>query len=120
MGRTQFPRGVGRTHEVAGSSHRRYYSHRNQFERFRGVLELISRFEFDFRRRGKFFQSAHNVAVHVHPVWHCLHPHNSISNVVVSVTIHDDTYMCLYIYTFFEKFVNVNVYVYVYVYVHVP
>ena len=32
-----------------------YYSHRNQFERFRWFLELISRFEFDFRRRGNIF-----------------------------------------------------------------
>ena len=46
----------------------------------RGVLELISRFEFDFRRRGIFFwddsnfwcvQSSitHNVAVHVLVLW---------------------------------------------------
>ena len=27
---------------------------RNKFERFRGFLEKISRFEFDFRRRGFF------------------------------------------------------------------
>ena len=32
-----------------------YYSARNQFERFRGFLELISRFEFEFRRRGNYF-----------------------------------------------------------------
>ena len=31
-----------------------YYSARNQFERFRGFLELISRFEFEFRRRGNY------------------------------------------------------------------
>ena len=45
----------------------------------------------------------------------CLHPQNSISNVVVSLTIHDDTYM--YTYTFFEKYVNVYVYENVDVYV---
>ena len=28
----------------------------NKFERFRGFLELVSRFEFDFRRRGNFFE----------------------------------------------------------------
>ena len=33
---------------------RTYHSHRNQFERFRWFLELISRFEFDFRRCGFF------------------------------------------------------------------
>ena len=32
-----------------------YYSRRNQFERFRGFLELISRFEFEFRRRENYF-----------------------------------------------------------------
>ena len=31
-----------------------YYSARNQFERFRGFLELIRRFEFEFRRRGNY------------------------------------------------------------------
>ena len=53
-----------------------YYAARNQFERFREFLELIGRFELDFRRRGFFFflndsnfwcvQSSmtHNVAVH--------------------------------------------------------
>ena len=32
-----------------------YHSTRNKFERFRGVLELISRFEFDLCRCGIFF-----------------------------------------------------------------
>ena len=36
--------------EVAGAGV--YHAARNQFERFRGFLELISRFEFEFRRRG--------------------------------------------------------------------
>ena len=31
-----------------------YYSVENQFERFRGVLELISRFEFEFRHRENY------------------------------------------------------------------
>ena len=31
-----------------------YYSARNQFERFRGFLELIRRFEFEFRRRENY------------------------------------------------------------------
>ena len=57
-----------------------YHAVRNQFERFRVVLELISRLEFDFRRRGIFFERfdflvcskfnhTHNVAVHVHVLW---------------------------------------------------
>ena len=32
-----------------------YHAARNLFERFRGFLELISRFEFEFCRRGIFF-----------------------------------------------------------------
>ena len=31
----------------------------------------------------------------------CMHPHNSISNVVVSLTIHD----------------NINIYIYIYIYI---
>ena len=57
-----------------------YYSVQNQFERFRGVLELIGRFEFDFRSREFFFERfeflvcskfnhTHNVAVHVPVLW---------------------------------------------------
>ena len=32
-----------------------YYARRNKFERFRGFLELISRFEFEFCRRENYF-----------------------------------------------------------------
>ena len=32
-----------------------YHSRRNQFERFRGVLELTSRVEFEFRRCENYF-----------------------------------------------------------------
>ena len=56
-----------------------YYAARNKFERFRWILELISRFEFDFRRCGFYLndsnfwcvQSAitHSVAVHVPVLW---------------------------------------------------
>ena len=91
-----------------------YYSHRNQFERFRGFLELISRFEFDFRRRGIFFLNDSNFLVcskfnHTQCGRACacavasLCPQNSNSNVVVSVTIHDDTYMYTYIFTFMRN-----------------
>ena len=31
-----------------------YYSVQNQFERFRGFLELIGRFEFELRRRENY------------------------------------------------------------------
>ena len=33
----------------------------------------------------------------------CLHPHDSISNVVVSLTIHDDTYIHAYFQEMFAK-----------------
>ena len=44
--------------EAADFGRRRvdYHSRPNQFERFRGVLELICRFEFDFLRRENFFE----------------------------------------------------------------
>ena len=56
-----------------------YHARRNQFERFRWFLELISRFEFEFRRRGIFFEGFEflvcskfnhtHVAVNVHVLW---------------------------------------------------
>ena len=56
-----------------------HYSSEDQFERFRGFLELISRFEFEFRRCDIFFNDSnfwcvqssitHNVAVNVHVLW---------------------------------------------------
>ena len=58
-----------------------YHSPGNQFERFREFLELISRFEFE--------QCGRTCACAVA----CLSPHNSISNVVVSVTIHDNVHI---------------------------
>ena len=41
--------------EKQGAQTQILFSRPNQFERFRFFLELISRFEFDFRRSGKFF-----------------------------------------------------------------
>ena len=77
-----------------------YHSARNQFERFLGFLELISRFEFDFRRRGFFFERFEFLVCskfnHMQRdcscacAVACLYPHNSISNVVASVAIHDN------------------------------
>ena len=77
-----------------------YYAAENKFERFQGGLELISRFEFEFRRCGNFFEgfeflvcSKFNHTQCGHPcacAAACLHPHNSISNVVVPLTIHDN------------------------------
>ena len=75
---------------------------------FRGFLELISRFEFDFCRYGNYFverfeflvcskfnhtQCGRTCACAVA----CLYPRISISNVVASVTIHDDIYTHIYI-----------------------
>ena len=57
-----------------------YHSAENKFERFRESLELISRFEFEFRRGGNFFEGfeflvcskfnhTHHAVVHVHVLW---------------------------------------------------
>ena len=80
-----------------------YFSRPNRFERFRGVWELISRFEFDFRRCEFFFERFEFLVCSKFNYTQCgrtcacavvsLYPHNSISNVVASVTIHDDTYV---------------------------
>ena len=40
---------------VHGSLQLLYHARPNQFERFRGFLELISRFEFECCRRGNIF-----------------------------------------------------------------
>ena len=84
-----------------------YHARRNTFERFRWFLELVSRFEFDFLRRESYFFERFEFLVcskfnHA-PCGRtcavaCLHTHNSISNVVASVTIHDDKYIYIYIY----------------------
>ena len=74
---------------------------RNKFERFRGFLELISRFEFDFRRCGMYILNDSNffgvfkVQSDATRLYMCMCcglfvPHNSISTVVVSLTIHDN------------------------------
>ena len=82
-----------------------YYAARNKFERFRGFLELISRFEFEFCRCVNYFFEGFDFfgvfKVQSHTMWPymclccgCLvHPHNSISNVVVSLTIHDNVHI---------------------------
>ena len=67
-----------------------------------GVLELISRSELNFRRRGNYFHERFEFWVcskfnHMQRdcacacAVACLHPHNSISNVVVSVTIEGES-----------------------------
>ena len=88
-----------------------YYSRPKPIRTISGFLELISRFEFDFSSLRNFFvrfeflvcskfnhtQCSRTCACAVA----CLRPHNSISNVVVSLTIHD----------------NINIYVYLFIYV---
>ena len=82
-----------------------YYAARNKFERFRGGgLELTSRFEFKFRRRGNYIferfeflvcskfnhtQCGRTCACAVA----CLCPQNSNSNVVASLTIDNNIYI---------------------------
>ena len=76
----------------------------NKFERPRGFLELISRFEFDFRWCVTFyFLNDSNFWCVQSSITHTMWPnmclccglfvrlHNSNSNVAVSLTIHDDT-----------------------------
>ena len=77
-----------------------YYSPGNQFERFRGFLELIRRFEFDFRRRRKlfFFERFEFLVRSCECAVPRLCPRISISNVVVFVTIHDDMFLYVHIY----------------------
>ena len=80
-----------------------YRSARNPFERFRGFSELFSRFEFEFCRRDFFFERFEYLVCskfnHVQRdctcacAVACLHPHNSFSNVVVSLTIHDHIFL---------------------------
>ena len=65
--------------EVCHGEGERNYAAENKFERFREFLELISRFEFEFRRCGFFLKDSnfwcvqssitHNVAVHVLVLW---------------------------------------------------
>ena len=64
-----------------------YYAARNKFERFRWFLDLINRFEFEFCRYHT--QCGRTCACAV--AYLC--PHNSISNVVVSLTIHDNVHI---------------------------
>ena len=77
---------------------------------------LVAEFEFDFRRCGNYFLNdsnfccvqrfnhTHNVARTCACAVACLHPHNSISNVVVSVTT------CVYVYAY-VFFVQVSEYI---------
>ena len=85
-----------------------HHAARNETERFRVFLELIGRFEFESSRRGKFFWRIRIFGlfkVQLHTpcgckcacAVACLCPHNSISNIVVSLTIHDDMYMFMYL-----------------------
>ena len=85
-----------------------YHSPETISNDFGWFLELISRFEFDFRRRGNFLLSDSNFWCVQSSITQygrscacavaCLYPHNSISNVVASVTIHDDMYIFMYIF----------------------
>ena len=52
-------RATGKTVGSCQTKHA-HYSARNQFERFRRVLELISRFEFDFSSSRNFFLNGSN------------------------------------------------------------
>ena len=71
-----------------------YCARPNKFERFRGFLELISRFEFDFlRRENYFFERFEFLVCSCECAVACLCPRNSISNVGASLTIDDNIYI---------------------------
>ena len=70
----------------------------NKFERFRGFLELISRFEFEFcRRENYFFEGFEFLVCSCECAVACLCPRNSILNVVVSLTVHDNIYTYIFV-----------------------
>ena len=85
----------------------RHHSARNQIERFREVLEIISRFEFDFRRCDFIFlndsnfwcvqsSTTCNETVHVPVLWPvCTHTQFHFE-CMVSLTIHDNIYVYVY------------------------
>ena len=75
-----------------------YHAARNLFERFRGVLELIRRFEFEFCRCGNYFFEGFEFLVRsCECAVACLSPRTSISNVVASLTIDDNIYIYIYV-----------------------
>ena len=75
-----------------------YHAARNKFERFRGCLELISRFEFEFCRCEIFcFEGFEFLVCSCECAVACLCPRNSISNVVASLTIDDNIYIYIYV-----------------------
>ena len=45
-----------------------------------------------------------------------LHPHNSISNVVASVTTHDNLYVYIYIYIFIYIYIYIYIYLFIYLF----
>ena len=71
-----------------------YHSTGNQFDRFRGFLELISRFEFEFcHQKNYFFEGFEFLVCSCECAVACLCPRNSNSNVVASVMVHDDLFV---------------------------
>ena len=89
----------------------------NKFERFRVFLEWITRFEFEFRRCGIFFEGFEFLVCSKFNHTQCgracacavacLRPHNSNSNVVVSLTIHDNLNIFIYIFIYIYIFIFV-------------
>ena len=72
-----------------------YCSVQNQFERFREFLEFFRRFEFEFCRCEFFFLGFEFLVCSCECAVACLCPRNSISNVVASLTIDDNIYICM-------------------------
>ena len=96
----QVPSKVRASYSAMRAWLREYHAARNPFERFRGFLELISRFEFEFCRCANyFFEGSEFLVRSCECAVACLCPRNSISNVVASLTIDDNIYIyvrCVY------------------------
>ena len=108
-----------------------------------GFWELISRFEFEFCRCEFFFEGFEFLVCSCERAVACLCPRNSISNVVVSLTIHDDMYkymyiclckrclstnmkplwkvidiyMCAFTYIFNQTHIHIHIHIYIYIYI---
>ena len=99
---------------------RNYYSVQNEFERFLGFWNQLADSSSNFVAAKIIFLNDSNfccVQSSIHTpcgcpcgcpcacAVACLHPHNSISNVMVFVTIHGDTYlnMCIYLSEMWRK-----------------
>ena len=80
-----------------------YYSARDKFERLRGregEFGINEQIRIRFSSLRIFFERFEFLVCSCACAVACLYPRNSISNVVASVTIHDDMFVYIYIFIF--------------------